>query len=128
MQGVAYPGALWAAADAAARLSSPLTLHEGDPNGTTALHQAVFQNHHDIVNLLIERGADPNIGDENVWTPLHWAVERRRMDMVKLLLNRGADPNKISKQWTPLHRAVQNGCKSTVQLLLNKGALHSGFG
>ena len=93
------------------------------PNGTTALHQAVFQDHHDIVNLLIERGADPNIGDENVWTPLHWAVERRRMDMVKLLLNRGADPNKMSKHWTPLHRAVQNGCKYTVQLLLNKGAL-----
>ena len=103
--------------------SGMLNINFINPNGTTALHQAVFQNHHDIVNLLIERGADPNIGDENVWTPLHWAVERRRMDMVKLLLNRGADPNKMSKHWTPLHRAVQNGCKSTVQLLLNKGAL-----
>ena len=103
--------------------SGMLNINFINPNGTTALHQAVFQNHHDIVNFLIERGADPNIGDENVWTPLHWAVERRRMDMVKLLLNRGADPNKMSKHWTPLHRAVQNGCKSTVQLLLNKGAL-----
>ena len=94
-----------------------------DHNGTTALHQAVFQNKLDIVNLLIDRGADPNIGDENVWTPLYWAVERRRIDMVKLLLNRGADPNKMSNHWTPLHRAVQNDCKFTVQLLLDKGAL-----
>ena len=103
--------------------SGMLNINFINPNGTTALHQAVFQNHHDIVNLLIERGADPNIGDENVWTPLHWAVERRRMDMVKLLLNRGADPNKMSKKWTPLHEAVLNGSKSTVQLLLDKGAL-----
>ena len=100
-------------------------------NGTTALHQAVFQNNHDIVNLLIDRGADPNIGDRHEITPLHWAVrmmyspylERKQMGMVKILLNRGADPNKMSKKWTPLHEAVQNGCKSTVQLLLDKGAL-----
>ena len=101
------------------------------PNGTTALHQAVFQDHHDIVNLLIDRGADPNIGDRYEITPLHWAVEtmyspyleRKQIGMVKILLNRGADPNKMSKRWTPLHEAVQNGSKSTVQLLLDKGAL-----
>ncbi len=44
----------------------------------------------DAVNLLLERGADPN-RMFGVWTPLDWAVNMKKLRIVKLLLDKGAD-------------------------------------
>ena len=54
--------------------------------GLTALQFAVFEDHADVVRLLLDRGANP--------TPaLHQAIVAQRPDMVRLLLQRGADPD-----------------------------------
>merc|ERR1711963_484799 len=47
-----------------------------DNNGWTPLHEVAQRNHLDLVRLLLEAGANPNVpgGDEN-YTPLHDAVE-----------------------------------------------------
>ena len=46
----------------------------------------------EVMELLIDFGADPNQRGLNDWTPLHMAVAQRHTDALRLLLRRGADP------------------------------------
>jgi hypothetical protein len=61
-----------------------------NPKGThshsTPLHQAVWNNHMDVVKLLVERGARLDIED-TVWhgTPLGWAEHGERHEMADCL-------------------------------------------
>ena len=63
-----------------------------DNNGWTPLHEAAQRAHYDLVHLLLENGANPNVpgGDENA-TPLHDAAENGSPDVVQLLIQMGAD-------------------------------------
>jgi len=58
----------------------------------TALHLAVLRNHHAVVRLLIERGADLDRRDfpDNA-TPLHFAALHGDMDTIRLLVEADAD-------------------------------------
>ena len=87
------------------------------------LHWATRKGHKDVVQLLLDRGADPNKANEDGGTQLHSAASGGHIAVVQLLLDRGADPNKADIwEWTPLHRAVEYGRKDVVQLLLDRGA------
>jgi hypothetical protein len=46
----------------------------------------------DVVHILLEHGADPDMRGVNDWTPLHHAVSRRDAGAIHLLLLAGADP------------------------------------
>jgi cytohesin len=96
--------------------------------GETPLHKAV-QSRDDstaeVVEILLQHGADPCIRNEDEETPLHLASGGRITDS---LLEQGADPN--AKNWageTPLHYASQEKPGSDadaekVSALLEKGA------
>ena len=58
----------------------------------TALHLAVLRNHHAVVQLLIERGADldPRDFPDNA-TPLHFAAVHGELETIRLLVEAGAD-------------------------------------
>jgi ankyrin repeat protein len=63
---------------------------DGHSGQRVALHFAVA--HPDVVRLLLERGADPNIRDEgDDAMPLHFAAERGDLEVVTLLVEHGAD-------------------------------------
>lgn len=82
-----------------------------DPDGTTALTVAVINAHYEAAALLLDAGADPNVGDSTGMTPLYAAVDMHTLDetpgrpapkppetidslaMVERLLARGANPN-----------------------------------
>jgi ankyrin repeat protein len=59
----------------------------------TALLWAADMGHLDVIQLLIETGADANLRDENGLTALLWASDRGHVDCVKALVRGGADLN-----------------------------------
>ncbi len=66
---------------------------EGHEGRRTALHHAVGCASEAVVDVLLARGADPNIRDEgdNAF-PLHFAAEKGHLQLVRKLLDHGADP------------------------------------
>ena len=56
----------------------------------TALFYAAEQGHKQVVELLLENGADPDIADKNQVGPLHIACLHGQTEIVELLLNAGA--------------------------------------
>jgi uncharacterized protein len=57
----------------------------------TALHSAASGRHRDVIALLLEAGADPDVRQSHGWTALHAAAQHGDADIVELLLARGAD-------------------------------------
>lgn len=62
-------------------------------SGKTALHLAACEASSEIVQLLLERGADPNARDLDGRFPLAEAALWGRLESVKILLKYGADKN-----------------------------------
>lgn len=94
----------------------------GDSRGP--LHMAVSLGSRDLVQLLLDFGANPNLGNRSQETPLHFAAERGYTDIVQLLLARGANIDALTKHthMTPLLAAAENGHAEIVRLLIAKGA------
>jgi ankyrin repeat protein len=100
-------GALKALAESGANLNAT------DPDNMTALNLAIINAHYDAAALLLDLGADPNIGDVTGMTPLYAAVDMStfadtpgrptpkasgRLDavgIVKALLEHRANPNAV---------------------------------
>jgi ankyrin repeat protein len=107
------------------------------------LNQAAFHGHWQLVQFLVEQGADVNYPQpDTAEKPLHSALckaNRPAYDLVvEVLLGYGADPNCVTKPdtdtggfmrdcrtkaETPLHRAAAFGTEKAVQLLLDAGAI-----
>jgi ankyrin repeat protein len=93
-------------------------LNVKDPDGTTALVFAIINAHYDSAAVLIEKGADPNIGDLSGMAALYATVDihtlrwtfgrpapfitdtRTAVDVARMLLEHGADPNARLKRAT----------------------------
>jgi len=87
----------------------------------TLLIEAAANGHMDVVNLLIENGADVNLKGEAWYGPLHAAAAKGHIEVVKILLENGADVN-IFHQNKPLHDAAMNGHIEVAEILLAHGA------
>jgi ankyrin-1 len=80
-------------------------------NGRTPLHCAVYKNATQIVRLLLENNANPNL-QENTdgQTPLHLAVDERNFETLGLLFEYSANPNICDIDgWTPLYLSLIGG-------------------
>ena len=76
-------------------------------NGYTALMFASFEGHLDVVQILLQAKAKPDLQNENGETALYAAALKGYPDIVQLLLEYGADPN-ISNRYgeTAIHAAA----------------------
>jgi ankyrin repeat protein len=66
-------------------------------NGITALQVAILDKNLPVIELLLQRDADPNVVNKDGKTPLCYAVKTNNIAKVKLLLEYGADPCAISE-------------------------------
>jgi uncharacterized protein len=64
-----------------------------NPQRVAPVHAAAVTCDRETMQVLLERGADPNARQQLDYTPLHGAASRGDVDMAKLLLAHGADRN-----------------------------------
>ena len=95
-----------------------------DEKGKTALMRAAIGNHADVVQLLIERGADINRQDRsNGNTALSYAAWTGNVTTLMRLLDHGANVDAKNRQGhTALMDASINGHAPCVRILLDKRA------
>ncbi|XP_064641758.1 protein phosphatase 1 regulatory subunit 16A-like isoform X2 [Lineus longissimus] len=60
-------------------------------DGLTALHQCCIDDNENMMQLLIEFGANVNAQDSELWTPLHAAATCGHVHLCKYLIEKGAD-------------------------------------
>jgi len=74
-----------------------------DPNvkdslGNTPLHYSAGANHTETTQILLSKGANPNIqNNTSAETPLHRAIWGNHINMVSLLIEHGGDVNIANK-------------------------------
>ncbi|XP_014679678.1 PREDICTED: putative ankyrin repeat protein RF_0381 [Priapulus caudatus] len=87
-------------------LSHGANANAADSHGETSLHHAAYLGQLDIVRLLLEAGADPNVAEteeRGSFTALHYSCDQLHTEMITLLLKHGADPNLVDcNKRTPL--------------------------
>lgn len=82
------------------------------------IQSAAAAGHIDIVRMLLENRADPNVREQGGYAPLHAAAQNGDEEMIRTLLYGGADLNIKSKDGkTPLDLANEAGHTKTVALL-----------
>jgi len=108
--------------------------------GESPLMAALYRGHHDIVDAVIEAGAEIDVfaaaatgrmGDVrrtaayDGWTPLHLAAFFGHQEAARVLLDAGADVHAVSRNAltnTPLHAATAGKHEEVAMLLLENGA------
>lgn len=94
-----------------------------DSFGDTLLCTAAMRGSLEIVQFLLDAGADVNLKDSHDGTPLHHASGRGHVSVVRLLLEKGALVDTFDQYGdTPLYYAYDDGHWETAQVLLEHGA------
>lgn len=94
-----------------------------DDEGYTILHSCIDReddDRHDLLELLIDAGADVNLKGTNDWTPLHMAGARGDLEAIRILMENGADPSirtDIDSYATPAEEAASLGQKAAARLI-----------
>lgn len=95
------------------------------PDGFTPLALAAFFGHRQIVEWLLDHGADVNTVSKNAtrYTALSGAVAKGDEEIVRLLLSRGANArHRYGPGYSPLHEAAAGGKIEILKLLVEHGA------
>jgi ankyrin repeat protein len=93
------------------------------------LKNAAARGHIEIVKLLLQRGADPNLPEEGIAPhghALYSAAANRHYEIAKLLLEHGANPSAaVESSADCLSRAIMNADQKMIDLLASYGAARS---
>lgn len=103
-------------------LQKKADVNAAEPDGSTALHWAAYNNDLECADLLLRAGANANAQNDLGATPLWSAAQNGSTAMVRRLLEGGANPNAaLEAGETPLMVAARAGYAEIVDLLLAKG-------
>ncbi len=98
----------------------PQLLNLNTPLGTW-LQMAVRAQNPEIVNYLISKKIDVNIGWPDYQTPLEWACFESNTKIVQTLLDAGTKIDLSRQETNPLFAAIGGGQSENVKLLLAYG-------
>ncbi|CAF0724108.1 unnamed protein product [Didymodactylos carnosus] len=96
-----------------------------DSIGSTALHDACYFGHDDIVRLLLKAGAHVLARDTDGATALHRAAAGNRPSTLLILINEGNadfEERNYINNWVPLHEAAYHNSAACCRALLESGA------
>jgi ankyrin repeat protein len=105
-------------------------------DGQTPFLRAALSGDVALMRLLLDHGADPNLGTNDGATPLmaaagiNWVVaqtysrsDNEYLEAARLCLDRGADVNAVNSQgFTAMHGAANRGFDAMIKLLAERGA------
>ncbi|XP_052239797.1 protein phosphatase 1 regulatory subunit 12A-like isoform X3 [Dreissena polymorpha] len=98
----------------------PVQVNHQNKNGDTALHSAAQYGHVAVVDVLLQKSANPTIRNIENASPLDLAAQYGRLDVVKrLLISHPELANRPSSVQSPLHLASRNGHTDVVSHLLD---------
>jgi ankyrin repeat protein len=95
------------AASATLLLAHGANVNDADAWGVSAMVMAAHAGYRELVELLLQRGADAN-AEAAGFGALHAAIMRRDLGMVRALLAHDADPNLPLRTWTPTRRSSKD--------------------
>jgi ankyrin repeat protein len=98
-------------------------VNQTQPDGTTALHWAVYRFDRELVQTLLKKGARVNAVNRYGASPLSEAVRVANLEITEMLLEAGADANVANEDGqTPLMLAARTGNVALAKLLMLRGA------
>jgi palmitoyltransferase len=99
-------------------------VNEKTAEGHSALHYAAYKGNIEIINKLIENGADPEISNNSGLNVLHMAAQGNQPNaLIYFFKKYSLDIHSVDdKGSTPLHWACYSGSEVYVQFLLSLNA------
>ena len=95
----------------------------GGPCQSSPLCEAVCHDHEEVVQMLLENGAEVSARSNNGYTPLHCAALSGHEALALVLLAKGAEVSARSTNGlAPLHCAALCGTEPVARVLLHVGA------
>ncbi len=91
-------------------------------SGETPLISAILTGDHELVKLILQRGADVEARCVDKTTPLMHATNHGFLSVVEVLLDKGAQLETTTAGWSALQRAANLADIYMVNLLLARGA------
>lgn len=102
--------------------AGPSVINQRNKGGATSLHIACREGNFDIVQILIENGANVNVVDNEGWSPLMRASLIGNDKIVEILLKNGAKAHLLnSLNETALIHATMAKCTQCINQIIENG-------
>ena len=90
-------------------------------NEASLLHIVALLNKVEFIGILLQRGAEIDVGAGELGTPLHFAALSGGTEAVLFFLDQGANADAMDSQgMTPFMKACEAGKETTAQILINR--------